>query len=699
MMKRCLAFPFIVLALLTTFIFVGCAAKETPPAPAIIEAPATQDPEVMPEPPEAAEAEATQEAPEASLAQEAEIPPDAVEAVPAQETETPSASTEEAVTEAEAEITPESPPVTEVEEERLLVEIPSGSVLNLIPEQTFGLIYCPSLLELDNRLNLLATDLLPTTEPPELLAQILADTFGAGFENLAELEEIGLNLNQDFAIFLTSLGPERWRLSATVHVTEPEAIMQVIEMEAEGSMPTEYNGVQYWNAAEGSGSFAILEDTLVFSQQPEVCENVIDVYNGTRQSIAANPDYSLFLTDILEGAHQLAIHFDFETIAPTLSALLQKELESMRDSIESDPATMGIAPLFEKLFGTGIWLVEQLDALSLTLQVEGTDVQVAPFLTFKSDSTLYKVIGEMPSELTLLSSLPEQAVFSGAFQMSPKVLLQMNTFWWKLFTQDIPEHREPIDALIEDMTGFYEALKENMSYAMSFSESFMPDTLVIYEIQDEQNVKVYMDEGFLQQLQGSSLVMKSIMGNVPNLAQLDMYKDAQPGMSEVHNGVEIQSYLFPHFGEAFAAIPMMPAEWNCYYALTQGHLLLTMGSSSELIKTALDRMAGMGTNIEKNPSYQTLTEKLGTANNVFLAISPIIAIKQFLPLVAEMDPDSAAAMQMLSGMFMNLPDSYSIGFSAKARDGGIGAKLLLTLGDFKQLIQMVAMMQGMGQMQ
>ena len=38
---------------------------------------------------------------------------------------------------------------------------------------------------------------------------------------------------------------------------------------------------------------------------------------------------------------------------------------------------------------------------------------------------------------------------------------------------------------------------------------------------------------------------------------------------------------------------------------------------------------------------------------------------------------------------MNLPENYSVGFSAKARDGGIGAKLFLKLGDFKQLIQMI----------
>ena len=75
-------------------------------------------------------------------------------------------------------------------------------------------------------------------------------------------------------------------------------------------------------------------------------------------------------------------------------------------------------------------------------------------------------------------------------------------------------------------------------------------------------------------------------------------------------------------------------------------------------------------------------------------------VKSLLPIIVQsMDPNDAAALQMMSGIFMNLPENYSIGFSAKVQEGGIGAKLLLALGDFRQLIQTFAMMQGMGQMQ
>ena len=50
---------------------------------------------------------------------------------------------------------------------------------------------------------------------------------------------------------------------------------------------------------------------------------------------------------------------------------------------------------------------------------------------------------------------------------------------------------------------------------------------------------------------------------------------------------------------------------------------------------------------------------------------------------------------MSSGMLMNLPENYSIGFAAKAQGNGIDAKLLLSLGDFKPLIQVFGIGFGM----
>ena len=665
MMKRCLSLPLIALALLATFVFVGCSAKKTPPVPTATEAPVVQ--------------------------QESEEKHEESDAV-ARDLDEHRESSEEAHEESHAD-----------EEVMPIVEIPDSSVLHLIPEQTAGLIYCPSLDELNNRVNMLAMDLMPTAENPEIIAKILANTFGAGFESLAELEEIGLDLEQDFAIFMTSLKPPD--LSATVHLTDPTAMKQVIAAESEGSAPIEYNGVTYWNAAGGGGSFAIIDNTLVFSQSAEVCESVIDTYNKTKPAITTNPDYGAFLTDVAEGTAQLAVHFDLESIAPILSASLKGESESMQDSLESDPAVMAAAPFLKGMFDTATDMLEQLKSLSATLEVEGTDVKLAPFLKFKSDSRIQKALkGMAPNELALLSELPSPAFMNGALQGKPELMIEMSVFWLKILSQDSdPEQAEMLASLVKQMEDFYEALDEEWAFSVNFGSSVIPDYLVIYGLRDEQKAKAYMEEALLKQLQDSMALVRNMMGDVANL---DMYEGAHPGEPMMHNGVEIKSYVFPNFGSAFGTMPpeaagLMPNEWHWYYAITDDHLFLAMGSP-ELLKINLDNRAEVDTALgfSAEPSYEKLSTTLDLESNLFFAISPMTMVKSLLPIIAQsVDPNDAAALQMMSGIFMNLPENYSIGFSAKVQEGGIGAKLLLALGDFRQLIQTFAMMQGMGQMQ
>ena len=664
-MKRCLSLPLIALALLATFVFVGCSAKKTPPVPTTTEAPIVQ--------------------------QESEEKHEESDAV-ARDLDEHRESSEEAHEESHAD-----------EEVMPIVEIPDSSVLHLIPEQTAGLIYCPSLDELNNRVNMLAMDLMPTAENPEIIAKILANTFGAGFESLAELEEIGLDLEQDFAIFMTSLKPPD--LSATVHLTDPTAMKQVIAAESEGSAPIEYNGVTYWNAAGGGGSFAIIDNTLVFSQSAEVCESVIDTYNKTKSAITTNPDYGAFLTDVAEGTAQLAVHFDLESIAPILSASLKGESESMQDSLESDPAVMAAAPFLKGMFDTATDMLEQLKSLSATLEVEGTDVKLAPFLKFKSDSRIQKALkGMAPDELALLGELPSPAFMNGALQGKPELMIEMSMFWLKMLSQDSdPEQTEMIASLVKQMEDFYEALDEEWAFSVNFGSSVIPDYLVIYGLRDEQKAKAYMEKALLKQLQDSMTLARNMMGDVANL---DMYEGAHPGEPMMHNGVEIKSYVFPNFGSAFGAMPpeaagLMPNKWHWYYAITDDHLFLATGSP-ELLKINLDNRAAVDTALgfSAEPSYEKLSTTLGLESNLFFAISPMTMVKSLLPIIVQsMDPNDAAALQMMSGIFMNLPENYSIGFSAKVQEGGIGAKLLLALGDFRQLIQTFAMMQGMGQMQ
>ncbi len=750
-MKKCLFLPLIALALLTMCICVGCSAKEVPPVTtsAAAESAPVQESQEMGELPQSAEEAAAHEsAEEASehefeeehasaeeaaaheseeetLGHESEEERESAEETSEHESEEEHASAEEAAAH-ESEEEHESVEETsehESEEETLeheleeetsehageeetrheteaeMVEIPRGSVLHLIPKQTMGLIYCPSLLELDYRINTLVTDLIPTDEDPEILARILAESFGAGFESLAELEEIGLDLNQDFAVFMTSLNPPG--LSALVHLTDPAAMKQVIDAESAGSAPTEYNGVTYWNASGGGGSFALLDNILVFSRSPEVCESVIDTYKATQQSVIANPSYTSFLTDIVAGDAQVAAHFNLESIVPLLTASIQEESESMQDGLESDPAAMAFAPFLTSMLDSAANVIEQLESLSATFEIKGADVQLAPFLKFKDNSEIQQSLAEMmPDDLAVLNDLPNLAFMNGAFQGNQQLLLDMNMFGLKMFSAGSREQQEKLEALTEQMSTFYQSLADEWGFTVNFGDSIIPDYLIVYEMKDKQLAETYMNDMFLEQLLNTMQIMRGAIGDMP---QLGIYDGAHAGQPLMHNAVEIKSYVFPNFGSILGEMPpeaaaMMPQEWHWYYAFHEDQLFFAIGGS-DLLKAALDRKSGMGDSLSENVSYQKLTDTLGTDNNLLLALSPMTLVKSLMPIVAKADPNAGAAMQMFAGMFMNVPETYSIGFSAKVQEGGVGAKLLLTLGDFKQAVQMILMMQNMGQMQ
>ena len=587
--------------------------------------------------------------------------------------------------------------------EQIKIEIPQDSVLHLIPETALNVIYCPSLFELDDKINLLVTNLMPQAGPaPEFLAQILAGAFGAGFESLAELEEIGLDLNADFAIFMTSLDPPS--LSAAVHLTDPDAIKQVIEAEAEGSEPIQYNGQTYYSSAEDSGSFAILDNTLIFSQQPEICENVIDIKSGSQQSIIQHPDYVLFLTNIMKGTEQISGFINLESIIDSFGEALKEELQSTLDTIQSDPAAMQSVPFIEGMFSKAVEFLEELKSFSMSIQIDGTDVQLNHFLKFIDGGKIHNALEQMaPDELGLINDLPNSSVLSGGFKGNSELFYKWSLYWLQAMSSDADGFNissENIDTFFEEMKGFYDALADEWSFSVNLRDTFIPDYMVIYDLKDEQKMQTYMDEQFLEQMQKGVQLIRDSMGDSP---QLSMYDGVYVGNPIIYNEVEIKTFVFPNFHVAFQDVPpdmamFFPEEWEWSYAISEGQLFLGFGGPQQ-IQAALDSKAKVTESIVENVSYQNLIGKLGTENNLLLGISPLTIAKSVLNIVAEADPGDPADMQMVSAILMGIPENYSIGISAKVGDGGIGTSLLLTLGDFKQLIGTVMMMSGMGMMQ
>ena len=560
------------------------------------------------------------------------------------------------------------------------VAVPDDSVLRLIPKGALGVIYCSSLLELDSKINALVAELAPTLEIPDVSVTSLVEIFGVEFESLADFEEIGLDLNRDFAVFITSLQP--LHLLVLGHLTDPKVMKQTIE--AKGSVSTNYKGVTYWNTTAGNQSFAILEDTLVFSTPYGVCESVIDTHNGEAQTIGQNSSYGHFLADILAGDDQGGVCIDIEGIIATFDRPLEEELESLVDTLKaSDSVSKEIASFLDQIPEEEVNFLEQIRSIGTRLEVEGTDLQIKPSVTLKNDSEFLKMLEEVSGELAFLDELPNRASVNGAFQGCPQLEVELSEILLAAFPQETPEQQARRDLLFEQIKTFHASLVDRWSVSFNFRGSLLPDSLFIYELKDEQRAKIYMDEIFLEQLHEGGIYA---------------------GQSMMHNRVEIKSYIFPNlterlpeeFPEEIAGL--MPTELHWYYGFTEGQLLFATGTGPEAIQMALDRKVGNEEKFSDFPSYQELVDQLGTDNNIFVAISPAITTKNSLPMLGEMDPNNAA-LQLLSGIFMNLPEDYSISFSARRQENSIGAKLLLKLGDFKQLIQMVQMMAQMGRMQ
>ena len=581
-------------------------------------------------------------------------------------------------------------------------DVAPDSVLNVIPQDTVGVIYIPSLLGLNDEINALMAEMIPTDPPQELPAQILAETFGAGFETLEELEELGLDMRRNFAVFLSGVNPLMY--SAAVHVKDADSVKQLIEMEAEGSSSFTHNGVTYYTTGE-EGAFVLMDDVMVYSGSAAVCEQVIDTRKKAMPSIADTTDFQSLELDTTSGANDLIAYFAMEAIVDALRPTLTEKAEGlkadMKASAETDPElSVGLGQA-EGVIDGGIWLLDQSKTLSLTVQLNGSDLQISPFLKFKQDSEIQTYISQMPRELTHLKHLPQTAFLNGEMQFQKEMFIGLTKTMMQLLIPSAGADTAKIEAATEALTeatkDFYAGLGDEVALSLNFSGSLMPDLLYIYDVANENQVKAYMEKGFAEYL-GASMGLMQAMGATQEFA--GMYSDASAGPPEIYNGVEIKSYILPNINTLFAELPpemevVAPEQWNIYYAISGGKMLYAMAGNAQPVKNALDRMASMGVGFDQGAGYAKLTGALTLKNNMFFALSPITAVKSLVQIFAQVYPDVGMAQMLLA----NIPETYSIGIASKNRDNGVAGELFISIGDFKEIIIMLISLQQMEGMQ
>lgn len=556
------------------------------------------------------------------------------------------------------------------------IVIPKNSVLQLIPDNTLTLVYCPSLKTLNNKVNLMVKELMSQEDSEmELLTRILAYAIGLDFERLDTLEELGLDFDNDLAIFLTSLNPIN--ISAALHLKDSEIMKELITSEAEGIPSNTYEGATYWSTTDGMKNFAFLDDFLLFSQQIDVCRNMIDIGNGSIEYKKLHQGYEIFLSDVLNNLNDISYYYDSKAIKTSHSRFNMDELESFKDTIvgQNDQVVKKIYDKF--LGGVGTYLNENFQSISGSVQFEKTDIIFKHFIQLKNNSKFLETDGIIMLEETGYSQLPDTSILKGSIQGSPKLVGTMSELLLYNYPKDTPEQSDKIGHLQQELLRFHRTMVDGVQGSVNFEESLLPDYLFIYDVKDQEKAKTFMNVDL-------------------NEAISDVY-GSQKGELINHNGVDIHSYVFPDLIHAIAQkepdqSKALPLEWNWYYALKNEKLYFSMASEPKILKVALDRNAMPDIERSVNESKQKLIDNLGAENNIILFFSPIISVKNLMPLLAKLDMPGAASMNAYSVMFDPLPNNYSVGFSAKAEADGINTKLMITLGDFKPLFQFLGMM-------
>ncbi len=578
-------------------------------------------------------------------------------------------------------------------------------VLDIVPADAVGVVYAPDLVGFNDEINALFAQMNPqmdaTAPPVEVIAQILAASFGAGFDSLAELEELGFDLSQNFAVFFT--GIEQHQMGAAVHIKDVALVKGTIEAEAEGSAATTHNGMTYYTTGE-EGAFIVLDDVLIYGRSPEICKNAIDVFKKASPPITKNADYTALKLDTSSGMNDLVFYLAVEPIAEPITVMLNESIAKMAEEIEMEaepnPQLAMSMDMLPKMADAAVWLLEQTTSLSLTLQLNGSDLQIASFLKCHEDSDIQKYIRGTPTKLMLSKYLPKTAFMNGMMQYDKEGLINITQEVLKLFASpdldaDAAKMEEGTQGLTEAMTEFYDVLGNKAAFSVDFSNSIMPDVLNINDGVNEKQAKAYMDEKYLTYLK----VTQSWYQGMGVEEYAGMYEGAAAGPSEMYNGVEIKSYILPNITSLLDELPqdmalLKPTQWNIYYALTDGKLFTAMASSAQPLRDALDRLGGTSMGFEQGTGYDKLTRTLGLKNNSLVAISPITALKSFLQLLAPMDP--SGGMLQFQIVLAEVPETFSIGIASQNRDGGVEGQLLISIGDFQQLIMTIMTLSQMG---
>lgn len=571
------------------------------------------------------------------------------------------------------------------------------SVLEVVPTGAAGFVRLLNLNDFSSKVDEIAAMFSPQGAPEgeeapgDVIAESLAEAFGAEFTSLEDLKNLGISPDSDFSVFWVE--PTIDKVSAAIHILDKKAVKNTFEEKSGPVSEADYNGVKLYTFEDGA--FTFLDDILVFSKDKAICKKVIDTYKRKNKSIRTDRDYVALKVD---EKNDIVGYFALDRIAQAYSEELRAGADKAKKKLgeaQEQVGQPGVSEILNAEMEFGVWLLEQLKSASFTGTIDAGTIKLTKFLLFKGDSKVNKYISHEPASLDLLKSLPKGALlYVGAAYKADdfaKLLADMMNGFAKhasgerLAADDIKEFRGEFEKMMDN---FYKHLGDEMAFSMSMSDSVIPDVTIIYDIKNEKQAKAYMDKGHIEYFDSLSKLYQ-------NMGMPEMFADAKPGPVEKYQDVQIKSIQLPNFSKIFEQMPdeaqmLMPTEWNVWYAFKDKKLIYVMAGTSQPVKNVIDAMDGKvdGFSIME----ESITKAFNAQNNFIVYLSPITAIKSALTAMSQVEPQIGMALMM----FQNLPETYSVGIAGRNHNKGTEISLFVNLNDIKDLIVMIQMMSGGG---
>lgn len=563
------------------------------------------------------------------------------------------------------------------------------SILKFVPEDTTGFIYMGNPMRLSQKVDKLASD-MTNSQQDNLLAKKLADTFGADFKSLDELQQNGFDLKKELCIFFRQNSEKN---AVIVHASSADKIESLLREKVGSMKDMEYEGIKYY--LSNDGIFTVFDGLFVMTSLEDTFKKIVDTYQDKNNSILQSSDYRSLELDISPN-DEIVIFLDVNEIVRIHSSKIQKLKQEAKSSLEDYPQDeLRRTPedMSETMINYGIWMAEQLELYTLKANLEGSIGKLTSLVKFKEESEIQEFVSTKPTELNFLNLLPHGSFLAGSAVFKKENWIDIFNTVSKVSQENIDTDSQKYKKFIDRMEEFHAHFGREFAFAVDISYSMIPDFLYIYETEDDEAAAEYMKKDYIEYLKAVSSLSERTLGLSSANAnkRLEIMSDATLGDTEIYADVEIQQIKFPKFDKAFTDMPkeikpLTPKNWSIWYAIKDGKLILAMSSSPDTIKQVIDVMNGFSENIKSDKNYKILTPSDENKNNFLVYFSPVMTVKKVSRLVSQTNPDIG---NMFTMMFNELPESYNISISGVNRDKGIQFDSTILLDELKQLVQIL----------